>query len=281
MWYPGAYRRLSFWLFLIARPIVYVGFYQLIKSRPIWFDSGLLNGSFTPRMFLYIFSALGLIAFGHILFKYAKKVEAKRIWDDETLKLQENAPILFLRSFRDDQLCMHRKPQNIIARLFDLWSFRRNVDELLIDEFAQFGPVIAIGNPRDKSVKFGAQRRFATDDTWRNIVSKAAESSQAIIVSASDTEGLLWEYELIKKNGYLDKTIFLFPPGLLGNKKTQSAISKFVEVFPNISLTHKIGHKPLIAISTKHDSEGVWTSDTSEAQSYLVALRRFFYGLTA
>ena len=31
-----------------------------------------------------------------------------------------------------------------LARWLDLWSFRQNLDEAMVDELAQFGPVVAL-----------------------------------------------------------------------------------------------------------------------------------------
>ena len=46
-------------------------------------------------------------------------------------------------------------------------SWRRNADEALIDEIAQYGPVVALGRPGEKHVPFGAQRHYEAHETWQ------------------------------------------------------------------------------------------------------------------
>src|SRR5262249_50093338 len=151
-------------------------------------------------------------------------------------------------SFADDQLRFHRPWFDLWGRWLDLWSFRRNVDELLIDEFAQYGPVIALGRPGESRVPFGAARRYATHEEWQDAITDAAKRAQVIVLAAGETRGLTWEYELIKREGLLEKPIALFPPATARGVDTR-AIDLFTEHFDEAKIAFDPAHEAPIAFA--------------------------------
>ena len=47
--------------------------------------------------------------------------------------------------------------------------------EAMIDEIAQYGPVVALGMPGEKKIPFGAMRYYSTHEDWQKIVTETAK----------------------------------------------------------------------------------------------------------
>jgi hypothetical protein len=189
-WRPGALTTPAFWALFLARFVVYTG--------------GALARSWA------VIGAV-VILIGHGLFHVGKRLSAREIWRPAVASASAR-PILFLRGFDDDQCTFRRRPWDLPARWLDLWSFRQNLDEALVDELAQFGPVIALGRPGDKRTPFGAQRHYSDHADWQQTLATAARAAQAIVLVASDSPGVKWEYDLLKNEAMLGKVLLVFRP---------------------------------------------------------------------
>lgn len=189
-WRLGALKKPAFWALFLARFVVY-------------------TGGVVARSWTIIGAAVILV--GHALFHAGKRLSARDMWRPTVASATER-PILFLRGFDDDQCTFRRRPWDLPARWLDLWSFRQNLDEALVDELAQFGPVIALGRPGDKRTPFGAQRHYSDHADWQQTLAAAARSAQAIVLVASDSPGVKWEYEFLKNEAMLDKVLLVFRP---------------------------------------------------------------------
>lgn len=117
-WRLGALKKPAFWALFLARFVVYTG--------------GVL-----ARAWILIGTLVILV--GHALFHAGKRLSAREMWRP-AVAYSSDRPILFLRGFDDDQCTFRRRPWDLPARWLDLWSFRQNLDEALVDELAQFGP---------------------------------------------------------------------------------------------------------------------------------------------
>jgi hypothetical protein len=189
-WHLGALKNPAFWALFLARFVVYTG--------------GVVARSWT-------LIGAAVILLGHALFHAGKRLSAREMWRP-TVASASDRPILFLRGFDDDQCTFHRRAWNLPARWLDLWCFRQNLDEALVDELAQFGPVIALGRPDDKRTPFGARRHYSDHADWQRTLAAAARSAQAIVLVASDSPGVKWEYDLLKNEGMLEKVLLVFRP---------------------------------------------------------------------
>ena len=189
-WHIGALRKPAFWALFLARFVVYTG--------------GVVARSWT------IIGAAVIIV-GHALFHAGKRLSAREMWRPAVASASDR-PILFLRGFDDDQCTFQRRAWDLPARWLDLWTFRQNLDEALVDELAQFGPVIALGRPGDKRTPFGAQRHYSDHADWQQTLAAAARSAQAIVLVASDSPGVKWEYDLLKNEAMLGKVLLVFRP---------------------------------------------------------------------
>lgn len=217
MWRLSAIKRPSFWLFVSSRPIVYIGAVLLVAKA----------SRFGP--FVKLGLGAVLIVAGHLAFVAAKRLASREVWRPES-GADTRAPILFLRSFDDDQFDFKRPVWDVRGRWFDLWSFRANADEALIDEVAQYGPVVALGRPGETRAPFGALRHYATDDEWQAVIIDTARRAQAIVIVVGDSQGVLWEYDLLKREGLIDRTLLLFRPGTDDAAANRRALEAFSTV---------------------------------------------------
>lgn len=252
MWRRSALRQAAFWAFLGSRPLIYVGAY------------GLAQGDFA-------LGALALVA-GHGLFVAGKRLAAREIW---RLGVDDAAPVLFLRSFEDDQFDFQRQTRNPLRRWLALWSFRRNLDETLVDEVARYGRVLALGRPGETTIPFGSERYYSTHDDWQRVITDTARRAHSIVVVAGDTGGVLWEYGLLAREGLLDRTLLIFRPGAEAGAANRTALAAFpldgashadldADATPLVALLHLSG-QPVLLTAAQPDPAG-----------YVVALRAHF-----
>jgi hypothetical protein len=261
MWRLSAMRKPSFWLFIVSRPLVYVGAVLLVtKGQNVGILTGLVLG-------------LLLIITGHFAFVVAKRLAARDVWRLEQTD-EACSPILFLRSFDDDQFDFKRPVWNIRARWFDLWSFRSNADQALIDEVAQYGPVVALGRPGETKIPFGALRHYATDEEWQAVITDTARRSQAIVIAAGDSGGVLWEYDLLKREGLIDRTLLLFRPGADGTEANRLALEAFCKA-QNINGDFE-GDRNMVALLQTDSGPTMLTARRNIAGAYVAAIRAHF-----
>jgi len=123
-------------------------------------------------------------------------------------------PVLFLRSFQDDQVQLPERGtlSQIYRRIVNLGLGRLRLDHLLVERFARYGPAIALGNPGEKNLPFGAARIYASHDNWKNVVLELATRSAHVVLVADSTPGVEWEVQTFLERPLLDKTLFLCAP---------------------------------------------------------------------
>jgi hypothetical protein len=123
-------------------------------------------------------------------------------------------PVLYLRSFNDDDVAL---PCVLSARrpFLELFTLRTTdpFEESLAWELSTYGPVTAVGRPGGSTHTLGAARELFTDETWQGHVVERMSNARSIAVVIGETPGLEWEIETIARHGFLDKTLFLMPPG--------------------------------------------------------------------
>jgi hypothetical protein len=136
-----------------------------------------------------------------------------RLSANELLAADDRPPILFLRSFRDDQVSLPFSPKRTwLGRMLALWQPRQPCDHLLLDEGTPLGPVVALGSPRDRVPPYGVSRGYFENKNWQQAVETLAADAQAIVICLDDTEGIWWEVDHIATALHLKKTLFVFHP---------------------------------------------------------------------
>lgn len=121
-------------------------------------------------------------------------------------------PVLFLRSFADDQVQLGRPRLSPLGRAFASTTRDNNLDVMLLDEGTNHGPVVALGNPNDPLPPYGAARGYFAGTDWQAGVAGLMGSASMIVVCLDDTPGVMWELERIARDGFTQKTLFLVHP---------------------------------------------------------------------
>lgn len=120
------------------------------------------------------------------------------------LQQDHRPPILLLRSFVDDAA------RNGYERF----------EETIAPWFLRYGPVVAIGDPKDSVPDFGAYRDYVSDDAWQERARVFIRSADLIVMVPGQTHWIRWELGEILDADCLHKTLFVFPPGLPIAEKT-------------------------------------------------------------
>lgn len=129
----------------------------------------------------------------------------------ELLAGDERAPIVFLRSFRDDALTIKKRVRGFEAEQGS--SHESVVFEQAIGDKAQaYGPFVAIGEPGEEDPTAAASRAYVDDASWRDFVRDWMAKARAVLVLTAPTDGLIWEIGQLVETHALDKTLFIMPP---------------------------------------------------------------------
>jgi hypothetical protein len=146
---------------------------------------------------------------------------------EHLVESDKRPPVLFLRSFKDDQVVLQRPRRPFFRWLFGLGEPAAKLDHVLVEEGTRRGPVVAIGAPRTPP-PFGAARTYVSDHEWQQAVMDLARAASAIAIVADDTEGVLWELAMIRSEGLAPKTVYFLPPGLANLKEATRIIGREV-----------------------------------------------------
>jgi hypothetical protein len=136
---------------------------------------------------------------------------------DEARLADPRRPVLFLRSFGDDQVSLAQAKVPWLLRFFDPLAIAGTLEELILQEFGYLGPVLALGNPSDGLPPLGVARRYCRGETWRELVGSLMDEASLIVVGVARSEGLAWEIGVLRDKGLLSKTVFILPPASVGD----------------------------------------------------------------
>ncbi len=129
----------------------------------------------------------------------------------ELLAVVEQPPILFLRSFKDDE--RHIPAQGSLLRLLTgAGSGRVRVEEAIAELLFFRGPFVALANPGRPHDDLGAARDRVENDQWQDRIRELAGKASTIVLFLGRTEGLRWEIELIVEANALHKLLLILPP---------------------------------------------------------------------
>ena len=209
-------RGVRYWLFaLVAAAIaVYLGW----VTRDVGLDG-------TPGWVVY--GGIGMAAAFYLGLRGAVCFRPRA---ETLLALDGRAPVIYLRSFRDDEAMVARP----IRFTFDAfrWSYmlteytragmfrvmfqrgKVRLEQAIEDEVSAIGPFIAIGEPHESHPDFGATRAYfeGGDEAWRSAVRSWIERAALVVVVPGQTKGLGWELETIQAAGSTPKLLLVFPP---------------------------------------------------------------------
>ncbi|MBN8605283.1 MAG: hypothetical protein J0L81_00035 [Caulobacterales bacterium] len=171
-----------------------------------------------------------------------------RLADDRATKLYQNvrewdarAPIVFLRAFNQDDARLKARGGDAFARWPAGVGRPRTLDEILLEHASPYGPVIAIGDPRDPTPPLGAARVFVEGEgeEWQGVVRGLAGASKAVVMCPNHGEGVKWELDLISQAGGRLQVIFLASPEL-DRETTHALFQRLVPNMPEIEAKQTI-----------------------------------------
>jgi ribosomal protein L40E len=155
----------------------------------------------------------------------ARRVELRSA--EAVMRVDHRAPILFLRSFKDDTIVLAQR-----VRLFAL-----NTDQVIRFEEAlgfmvgDFGPFLAVGEPGEGLPQLGAARAYLPDDKWQAAVQAWIAQSRMIAMLCGPTRWVHWEMQNIVSAGRLEQLLLFLPPG---RKPQTQATRRRIERWENI-----------------------------------------------
>lgn len=187
-------------------------------------------------------------------------------------------PILFLRAFKNDQVRLRAAAPSPMRWLIGRTRTEHFLDHMLVEEFAAYGPTVALGRPQHDAPAFGVWRTYlhdATEKEWQNEVARLADRARLIVMVADEGEGVAWELQHLGRAGHLGKTIVLAPPELadpVANARLWSRVASQAGLpFDPGSVA---GDQPVLGVF--HEPDGapcIATSSRFTANDYLATLR--------
>ncbi len=207
-----------------------------------------------------IFGAGNLVA-RHADTRATALYQSVREWDTR-------APIVFLRAFNQDDDRVAAVGGDAFARWPAGVGRSRTLDELLLEHGSPYGPVIAIGDPRDPTPPLGAARVFVRErgNGWQDVVRGLVSASKCVVMCPNTGAGVQWELDLIAKSRDTLRVIFLASPELT-RADTLALFARLVPDMPHIAETQT----PVAAYA----EQGVWrvvTAKQLSIGSYTAAL---------
>jgi hypothetical protein len=204
----------------------------------------------------------------------------------ELTKSDPRKPILFLRAFKDDRVRLGQARLNWGARIGKWLDHISDLDRMLLEEGTPYGPVVAIGRPGDELPPYVVARGYFDDDAWRSGVLELAETSIAIVICISDTEGIWWEVEHVAAR-YPDKTLVLLHPGNRSEADNLYVLQRLagimgdsipaLRVLPGDVSNGAGNPSPTLGFYTDQEGElNVGRSSTFSRVAYLIMVRLFF-----
>lgn len=224
------------------------------------FNPYIAYGSMGALLLLNLFGA------GAILARMADKRATQlyqnvREWD-------QRAPIIFLRAFDQDDNKLKARGGDAFARWPAGVGRPRTLDEILLEHGSPYGPVIAIGDPRDPTPPLGAARVFVPEqgNGWQDVVRGLAAASKAVVMCPNTGEGVQWELDLIAQAQGRLRTIFLASPDL----ERDANLALFNRLVPEMP---EVAAKQAPLAAYQHDGQWrVLTTKRPSVESYTAAL---------
>jgi hypothetical protein len=204
--------------------------------RGLWYAIGggciLLASSFAPWP---------IVSWQVSILAFFLLVRARRYFQisaDSLLAIDTRPPILFLRSFTDDERVKYRNSQ---SALLDF-----SLETRLAGHFMRFGPFIAVGSPQETIPQPGAARVLLSEDEWQSRVLGWIESANLIVMYCGTTQWVNWELQKIIERHRSTSLILMIPElrGLRASKRRQdiaNRVQQLREAFRNTEWDEELG----------------------------------------
>lgn len=176
---------------------------------------------------------------------------------DSLLSADHRRPILFLRSFSDDQRL--RFPDSFLRLIQKYLDF--SLETRLANHFKYFGPFIAVGVSGETVPVRGAARAVLSHQEWIPKVSDWINEANVIVMYAGWTNWLSWELAKIIETGNISKLILIIPE-VNGEARAIRAehISLRIEHLKQV-LKNTMWYKSLINLDNMEDIRAILFKD--------------------
>lgn len=268
-------RLVAVFFFLSALTLsLYVGFLVAFFSTAIQFEDQVIQ-------LLGLIVALLILPLLLVVGNFFQKLARANAWNsiDRLTAADPRPPILFLRAFKDDQLAVPPARLGFLGRLISFGLPPHSLDTILVEEGVRFGPVVALGNPRDAFPPYGAARGYFENKDWQDAVRDLAEQSQLIVLCAEETESVAWEIDHVIAQGYLPKVLFIVPPAYGDPERNVALVRRLIgklrERYPGLAAEahQQTANTLALAFDDAGQPELVQSSSGSRV-AYQLALRR-------
>jgi hypothetical protein len=135
---------------------------------------------------------------------------------DSLLSADTREPILFLRSFKDDELGEYNASQ----RSFLDYS----LETRLATHFVRAGPFIAVRDPSVAILLPGAARKVLPDSEWKNQVVEWIAAASVIVMYAGKTDSLQWELRKVIEVGKVPNLILMTPEAMILKHPSEAGV---------------------------------------------------------
>jgi hypothetical protein len=192
---------------------------------------------------------------------------------DEAMVADSRSPVLFLRSFADDNL-------KVDFRRHAPMEDREKVsfEETLVANLSSYGPVIAIAEPGQAPVPGAARAYFKTHE-WQPRVLDWMDRSRLIAIVVGQTRGIQWEVEKILAHRHIGKTMLLLPPSAR-HRERWSVICRLLDGTPWGAAVIQLDTTLLRAVYFAPGGRVVvFTSQSNREIDYRLAVQFAVYGL--
>jgi hypothetical protein len=146
------------------------------------------------------FVGLGVAVLGAGWHRLVRSRGYKAATAAERVRLDTRPPVLYLRSFADDQVAGRRTTLGA-----------RSEEEQMVNVLRRIGPVVALGAPGERVPMLGAARDYVAEGHWRDWVLDKLQVAALTIIRVSDKDAFWWEVEMAARHVPPERTAFLLP----------------------------------------------------------------------
>jgi hypothetical protein len=208
---------------------ILIGAWMAVGILSIWRVINPLENSLNISGLWFFFS----LAVSYALL-WGRKIRRRQAGN--VLSSDQRSPVLYLRSFKDDEITSRPIRDTGMPISF-------TEEEYLVDVLKDFGPCLAIGQPGETLPDLGAARIYVPDDTWQDKVRELLLSSKLVVLRAGQTPNFLWEVEQSIRNVSPQNIIILIPKmENLYNRFRKLAVGYFPQSLPEEIGTPDIFH---------------------------------------
>lgn len=135
----------------------------------------------------------------------------------EVLISDERAPVLYLRSFQEEEHGFVTLPRKEVLKYTSFLGTKTGVtiEQYLSNAIQQqIGPFVALGDPLDYVPPEGAARVYESDDDWKAWFVDLARRASCIIIQPGDSQGLQWEFATLRRESLMHKIFIVTSPSV-------------------------------------------------------------------